>query len=132
MSEVVETFFTVVGCVDGRVQWPVAMFGKEKFDARFPDTITEAGIVGLISNNPSSEFVENLKFKLLVSLDKHHSKGIVVDGHAECAGNPVSDEKYKEDIQASVEFIKNLISNRIPVVGVFVVRDGDSWRVEEV
>lgn len=132
MSQTDETFFTVVGCMDGRVQDPAADFGRQKFDAKYPDTITEAGIVGLISNNPDPKFVENLKFKLLVSIDKHHSKGIVVNGHQECAGNPVEDEQHKEDVRKSVEFIKILIGNRIPIVGVFVIRDRENWKVEEI
>jgi carbonic anhydrase len=132
MSQTGESFFTVVGCMDGRVQWACAKYGKEKYDAQFPDTITEAGIVGLIAAVPDDKFVENLKFKLLVSIDKHHSKGVVVDGHQECAGNPVDDDKHREDIRKSVEFMSNLIENKVPVVGVFVVRDGDEWKAEEI
>ena len=132
MSKVRETFFTVVGCMDGRVQDVIARFGREKFDAEFPDTITEAGIVGLISNNPQQKFVENLEFKLLVSIEKHHSKGILVDGHQECVGNPVDDEKHKEDVRKSVEFIRELTEDKVPVTGVFVVRDGDSWKAEKI
>ena len=132
MSQAGETFFTVVGCMDGRVQASVAEFGREKFEADYPDTITEAGIVGLISNNPEQKFVENLEFKLWVSIEKHHSKGILVDGHQECAGNPVDDERHKEDVRKSVEFIRELIEDKVPVTGVFVVRDGDSWKAEEI
>ena len=132
MSRADESFFTVVGCMDGRVQWACARYGKEKFDARFPDTITEAGIVGIIAKGPDSSFIENLKFKLSVSIDKHHSKGIIVDGHAECAGNPVDDETHKNDIKKSVEFISNLIENKVPVVGVFVERNGDEWQAREI
>lgn len=132
MSQVGETFFTVVGCMDGRVQDMMARLGQQKFGAKYPDTITEAGIVGIIANGPSPEFVDDLKFKLLVSIDKHHSKGIVVDGHQECAGNPVLDEQHKEDIRKSVEYIKKLIDDRIPVVGVFVIRDGESWKAKKV
>ncbi|HVZ67002.1 MAG TPA: carbonic anhydrase [Patescibacteria group bacterium] len=132
MAQDGETFFTVVGCMDGRVQWPVAMYGKDKYDARFPDTITEAGIVGIIASDPKPEFVENLKTKLLVSIDKHHSKGIVVDGHQECAGNPVDDDKHREDIKKSVNFISMLIENKVPVVGVFVTRNDDKWVAEEI
>lgn len=136
MSQAGETFFTVVGCMDGRVQEVVTKFGREKFGAEYPDTITEAGIVGMLSNppagGPEQKFVENLKFKLLVSIDKHHSKGIIVDGHQECAGNPVPDEEHKENIKASVAFIKNLISNKVPVIGVFVVREGEAWKTEEI
>ncbi|OGH12824.1 MAG: hypothetical protein A2776_03210 [Candidatus Levybacteria bacterium RIFCSPHIGHO2_01_FULL_40_10] len=127
-----ETFFTVIGCMDGRVQEVTTAFGKEKFDAKYPDKISEAGMVGIISNNPSPEFVQDLKSKLLISIEKHHSKGILVDGHQECAGNPVTDEEHKHDIKKSVEFISNLIGNRLPVYGIFVVRDEDEWRAEEV
>jgi len=132
MSSASDTFFTVVGCMDGRVQDPVALLGQEKFNAIYPDTITEAGIVGLIAKGPDEKFVENLKFKLLVSIDKHHSKGIVVDGHAECAGNPVEDEQHKQDIKKSVEFISDLIESKVPVVGVFVEFQNDKWTAQEI
>lgn len=127
MSQVGETFFTVVGCMDGRVQDVMALFGQEKFDAAYPDTITEAGIVGIIANNPSQEFLDGLKFKLLVSVDKHHSKGILVDGHQECAGNPVEDSRHIEDIKKSVGVIKELVENKVPVIGIFVKRSTTGW-----
>ena len=132
MAHLGETFFTVVGCMDGRVQEVMARFGREKFGAEYPDTITEAGIVGLVANNPDSKFIENLKFKLLVSIDKHHSKGILVDGHQECAGNPVDDEHHRDDIRKSVEFIRTITENKVPIIGVFVIREGDDWMAEEV
>lgn len=132
MSQAGETFFTVVGCMDGRVQDAMAKFGQSKFGALFPDTITEAGIVGLISNNPSQEFLDGIKFKLLVSIEKHHSKGILVDGHAECAGNPVDDQKHIEDIKKSVEIVMSLINNVVPVFGVFVKRESEHWIAREI
>lgn len=132
MSRAGETFFTVVGCMDGRVQDVMAKFGQDKFQALFPDTITEAGIVGLIANNPSQEFLDSLKFKLTVSIDKHHSKGILVDGHQECAGNPVDDARHKEDIKKSVEVVRQLIEDKVPVIGVFVVRGDSGWKAEEL
>lgn len=136
MSQAGETFFTVVGCMDGRIQEIMAKYGSEKFNAEYPDTITEAGIVGLIANPPAGgpdpEFVNNLKFKLLVSIEKHHSKGILVDGHAECAGNPVSDEQHKDDVRKSVEFIRSLIEDRVPVIGIFVERTGNDWAAKEL
>ena len=68
-------------------------------------------------------------------MEKHHSKGIIVHGHAECAGNPIDDEKHKDDIRRSVEVIKSLIGSSIPVVGVFVQRsseDPTKWTIEEI
>ncbi len=132
MSASSDTFFTVVGCMDGRVQNVVASYGEKKFSAKYPDTITDAGIVKRISQNPDPRYFGDLQKKLLVSVDKHHSKGIVVDGHQECAGNPVEDKMHKKDILNAVEFVKILIGERVPVVGVFVTNEKSGWTVGEL
>ncbi len=133
MSQAGETFFTVMGCMDGRCQQKVAEYGRQKFGATYPDTITEAGLVGLLAHNPSNELLDSLKKKIMISLGKHHSKGIVIDGHAECAGNPVSDEQHKDDVRASVALIQSMIGASVPVLGVFVKRGADNqWVVEDV
>lgn len=134
MAHADETFFTLVGCMDGRVQEAVAAFGQQKFGARYPDTITEAGLVGKLSfTNPS--LLEAIKFKVVdVSIGKHHAKGVIVHGHSECAGNPVDDEQQKNDIRRSVEIIKSMVGST-PVIGVFVHRsqeDSTHWVAEEV
>ncbi len=117
-----ETFFTVIGCMDGRCVEPVEAFGKQEFNAEYADTITEPGIVGILSSKPSKTFLNNLKNKILISLYKHNSKGIVIDGHAECAGDPVADDVQKVQIKQSVQIISELIENAVPVVGIFVHR----------
>lgn len=136
MSQVNETFFTAVGCMDGRVQDVIATFGREKFRAMYPDTITEAGIVGSLAKDPIDEkLLEVLKFKVVdVSIGKHHSSGIIVHGHSECAGNPVSDDQQKKEIEISVKLIQSLVGT-IPVKGVFVHRDSSDpaqWVAEEI
>ena len=143
MSQVGESFFTTIGCMDGRVQRPVSEYGRQKFGAQFADTITEAGLVGLLSkidltasNAADSELLlSSIKNKINISIEKHHSKGIVVHGHSECAGNPVDDEKHKDDVRHSVEVVKSLVSSAIPVTGIFVKRfpkDPTNWLVEEL
>jgi len=133
MSQIGETFFTSVGCMDGRVQEAVAEFGRKKFGVLYGDTITEAGLVGLLANDEVDQnLLESLKNKINISLEKHHSKGIVVHGHQECAGNPVDDQKHKEDIIKSVEVLKTFVSSSIPVVGVYVKRSEQTWIVEEI
>ncbi len=137
MSKPYETFFTTLGCMDGRVQEPVAEFGRRKFGAEFPDTITEAGLVGkLAEESVDPNLLEPLRFKIVdISLEKHHSKGIIVHGHQECLGNPVEDVRHKDDIRKSVEKIKSLINSSVPVVGVFVKRfinDPRVWEIEEL
>lgn len=135
MSDLDETFFTRVGCMDGRVQMPVRIFGQERFGAEYPDTITEAGKVGILANNPSKSFLKLLNRKLDISIEKHHSKGIIVHGHQECAGNPVSDRKHRDDVRKSVKIIKKMTHRKVPVVGVFVKRSKANrkiWEAEEL
>jgi len=131
MSDAGETFFTAVGCMDGRVQDPIAEFGRKKFNVLFADTITEAGLVGLLEANDTGSLIgESIKKKLLISVGKHHSKGIIVHGHQECAGNPVEDGLHKDHVKKAAEFIKTLVD--VLVIPVFVKRGENGWEVEEL
>lgn len=131
MSHLDETFCTIIGCMDGRSQGIVADFGKAKFNTLFADSITEAGLVGLLANNPSPDLLESIKKKLLISKEKHNSKGIVVHGHQECAGNPVEDEKHKQDVLKAAKIIKEMAPN-LEVVSVFVARTDSGWQAQEL
>ena len=127
-----ETFFTSVGCMDGRVQKPIADFGQKKFGAKFPDTITEAGLAGLLSkDNPNQGLIASLKAKINISIQKHSSKGIIVHGHEDCVGNPVNDKRHKQNILEVGEVIASMFP-RIAVIPVFVKRKGKVWTVEEL
>lgn len=122
--------------MDGRVQAVIAEFGRKKFGVKYPDTITEAGIVGnLARESVDQSLMSSLKFKIIdVSIGKHNSLGVVVHGHAECAGNPVEDEKQKDDVRKSVQVVQSLVGST-PVVGVFVKRsivDPLIWEGEEL
>lgn len=133
MSKTWETFFTSIGCMDGRVQDAVANFGRQKFGAKFADTITEAGLVGQLSKElVDDKLLKSLKKKINISLQKHHSKGIIVHGHQDCAGNPVEDEKHKDDVGKSVNVIRSLINTSVPIIGVFIIRDGENWQAQEI
>ena len=121
MSDSHGTFFTSVGCMDGRVQKVIADFGKEKFNAEYPDTITEAGLVGkLATEEEGSPLFESIKQKILISLEKHHSRGIVIHGHEECAGNPVSEEQHIDDVKKSVEQLKKMVPEGTAIIPVYV------------
>ena len=133
MSDQSETFFTSIGCMDGRVQEPIIDFGQNKFGVKFGDTITEAGLVGQFSKESIDQnMLESIKKKVGISLEKHHSKGIVVHGHGECAGNPVDDEKHKEDVVKTAEIIRSFVPSDIPIIPVFVENVGGQWTVKEL
>ena len=131
MADLNETFFTSVGCMDGRVQNSIGKYGRDKFGVLYADTITEAGLVGLISNNSSNELLESIKNKILISVEKHHSKGIVVHGHQECAGNPVADNQHREETKKAAEIISNFAPG-IEVKPVFVIKENGNWIIEEI
>lgn len=131
MSQAGETFFTSVGCMDGRSECTVAKWGRRKFGVEYADAITEAGLVGLISNNPEQNLLDSIKKKILISLEKHNSKNIVVSGHEECAGNPVDNEKHKKDVFKTAGIIREMIPS-VRVISVFVKRQNKDWIVEEL
>lgn len=122
MSQVGETFFTSVGCMDGRVQKAVNRFASLIFGAEYADTVTKAGLDGLFAaTNIDPELFDSVKNMILVSVDKHHSYGIIVHGHEGCAGNPVEDEQHKKDVKKSVETIKKMVKGKdVEVRGVYI------------
>lgn len=132
MSDIGETFFTSVGCMDGRALRPVRKYGKARYGVLYVDMITEAGLVGLLANNPSSELLDSIKQKVLISVEKHRSKGIIVHGHQNCAGNPVDDSQHKEETKKAAEIIKTFVSRDLEVKPVFVVKNENGWTVEEI
>lgn len=134
MSNIGETFFTSIGCMDGRVHQAITNFGQERYGVKYADTITEAGLVGqLIKPDVDPKLLEAVKNKILISISKHLSKGIIVHGHVECAGNPVEDNLHREQTKEAAKVVKNMVGAMdIEVLPVFVVRDGDGWRVEEL
>lgn len=133
MSQAGETFFTSIGCMDGRSECAVAKWGREKFGVKFADAITEAGLVGLLAkDNVDQYLLDSLKKKILISIEKHHSKNVVVSGHEDCAGNPVSNIQHKKDVLKAARIIKELIRKDIQIIPVFVKREQDRWVVEEM
>jgi hypothetical protein len=134
MSQAGETFFTSIGCMDGRVHQVILEYGQNKFGAKYADTITEAGLIGqVLKPDVDPKLLESIKNKILISLSKHLSKGIVVHGHSECAGNPIPDEPHIEQTKQVATLIKSMVgAMNIEVIPVFVVRDGESWKVEEL
>lgn len=117
MHDAQETFFTSIGCMDGRVQEPIAEYGLQNFDAIYPDTITDAGLVAkLAKSNSGDDYFESIKEKLQISVEKHKSLGIIVHGHQKCAGNPVDDEVHKKDILKAAEKVREMLSERVVMV----------------
>ena len=118
-------FATSISCMDGRIQIPLAKWIKENHSVDYVDAITEPGVDKKIADNSD---LESIKAKVGISINAHKSKLIVVSGHYDCAGNPVSNEEHISQIKKGVQVISswNLDAK---VIGVWV---DDSWNVNVV
>ena len=132
MSQTGETFFTSVGCMDGRSECAVAKWGRKKFGVEYADAITEAGLVGQLSKDHLDKYlIDSLENKIKISLEKHKSKNIVVSGHEDCAGHAVSEKQHKKDVLKTVELIR-LMFPKVSVLPVYVKKVNREWTVEEL
>ncbi|MFB5600110.1 MAG: carbonic anhydrase [Nitrosopumilus sp.] len=118
-------FATSVSCMDGRIQIPLTNWIKENFFVDYVDTITEPGIDKQVADNAD---LESIKTKVGISINKHESELIVVSGHYDCAGNPVSNEEHKTQIKKAIEVISSW-NLGVKVVGIWV---DDTWKVNPV
>lgn len=118
-------FATSVSCMDGRIQLPLAKWIKENHSVDFVDAITEPGVDKKVADNSD---LESIKAKIGISINAHKSELIVVSGHFDCAGNPVSDEEHIAQIKKGVEVISSWGLDA-KVIGVWV--DG-SWNINSV
>lgn len=118
-------FATSVSCMDGRIQIPLTNWIKENFSVDYVDTITEPGIDKLVADNTD---LESIKIKVKISINKHESELIVVSGHYDCAGNPVSNEEHITQIKKGIEVISSW-NLGVKVVGVWV---DDTWKINTV
>ena len=120
-------FGTVVTCIDGRVQEPVARWLKQTYQLDYVDVITEPGPDRFLSENGGGR-VRAIRDMVDISLNAHHSNLLAIAGHHDCAANPVSTNEHLEQIRKAVQVIRfwNL---PVTVVGLWV---NDAWRVETV
>ncbi len=118
-------FATSVSCMDGRIQIPLINWIKENFSVDYVDTITEPGIDKQVADNTDLELI---KTKVGISINKHESELIVVSGHYDCAGNPVSNEEHITQIKKGIEVIFSW-NLGVKVVGVWV---DETWKINTV
>jgi len=118
-------FATSISCMDGRIQIPINNWIKKNYSVDYVDTITEPGVEKKISENID---VEQIKSKTEISIYKHKSGVIVVSGHHDCAGNPVSKEEHISQISKGIQIIKSWNFDA-QVIGIWI---NENWEVEKV
>ena len=120
-----ETRATCLNCMDGRVQWPALTWIKANYPVDFVDVITEAGMDGVLAKQENiSEVLRSIK----VSVHLNQSTRLFVVGHYDCRGNPVDENRHREEIANAVKRLRPLWPAQ-EVVGLWV---NDQWQVERV
>lgn len=134
MDHTKDTFFTILGCMDGRFQELIDGYGRLRFGALYPDTITEAGMVAHLAKDDIDPAIKELVRSELVdiSIAKHHSRGVIVFGHEECAGNPVDNATHLDHVRKAVAYIISVVPQPVLVIGLFVRHGEKGWEIEEV
>jgi len=120
-------FGTAINCIDGRTQNPVSQWIKANYSVDYVDTVTEPGCDKVLLEVDYGK-VEHIKSNLLISIKAHNSSLIVIAGHHDCAGNPVSKEEHLTQIKKSINIIKSW-NFPVKVIGVWV---NDQWKVEQI
>jgi carbonic anhydrase len=121
------TFATVINCIDGRANRPVINWVHLNLHLHHVDLVTEPGPDGVMSNGTPAQHDE-IKRKVLVSLQAHHSGVIILAGHHDCAGNPVSEAEHRQQIAAGARAITTW-NLGVRVIGLWV---NDQWGIDVV
>jgi carbonic anhydrase len=125
----IDKFASVINCMDGRTQLPVLEWIINNYDIDYPDIITEAGPIKIISENTNEQIIEAIKYRLDISINKHHSKHIFIVAHYDCAGNPEQKARQIEQLKKSMQIVKSWGYNVKEITGLWV---NENWQVEMI
>lgn len=117
-------FACVINCMDGRVQEIVNEYMKNEYCVPFIDTITIAGPVKVLAENKKEVLVNDIKFRVGISINKHHSKIVAVTGHHDCLLVKVEDAVQIEFVKEAVKNVQKWFED-VTVIGLFVDKKWD-------
>jgi len=119
-----KTFGTAINCMDGRVQQPVIDWMKETLQVDYVDMITAPGPNKILALGPV-ELQDWIKSRVDISVEKHGSEVIVITGHDDCAGHPVTKDEHITHVEESMNLIREW-NLPVKIIGLWI---DDSWKV---
>lgn len=120
-----ERFATAINCIDGRVQEPVARWLKTELGVDYVDMVTEPGPDAALSDETVAAAIRR---KVAISVAAHGPEVVAVVGHHDCAGNPVSQDEHRRQIECGVALVASW-GLPVRVLGLWV---GERREVEVV
>ena len=122
------SFGTVINCMDGRTQLPANEYLRQQFEVDYVDTITEAGPVRILGEEPESALAESIMARLRISTEKHGSTCVAIVAHHDCTGDPIPEDKQKVQLDLAVRFV----AAQCPGVRVLGLWIDENWSVSKV
>lgn len=119
-------FGTVLTCMDGRIQRKVSDYLLTSFGVRNLDTLTAAGMVRHLAAD--TERTATILGDLAISVTGHGSSQIAVAAHHDCAGNPVSDDAQRQEIDKALTRLAELYPDA-ELVGLWLDKH---WTLERI
>jgi len=121
------SFVTAINCMDGRTQLSVNEWMKKNYNVEFVDTITEPGPVKILAENTDTVYIESIKRRLDISINKHHSNAVCIVAHHDCAGNPVEKKVQLEQLKNAIDTVKRWFN--VEVIALWV---DENWNVNKI
>ncbi len=112
-------FATALTCIDGRFVGPLTDWIRSTYGVTYVDVVTHPGLDGAVAERT----VLSVRDSLDVSMQAHDSRLVIVAGHHDCAGNPVSDADHRAHVAQASKRVSGWAQGA-DVVGVFVSADG--------
>ena len=121
------TFAAAINCIDGRTQHAVIAWMVRNLGVQYVDLITEPGPEKMLTQGTPDQ-IEDIKRKVAVSVNAHHSPVVALAAHHDCAGNPVADADHQAQVRQGAQVIAGW-GMGVRVLGLWV---NDAWQVEQV
>ncbi|MGD9078725.1 MAG: hypothetical protein PVG96_05265 [Desulfobacterales bacterium] len=107
---------------------PVIRYLQKRFNVDYVDSITEAGPNLILTEAKKASSTQAIFERLKISVKNHHSVGVAIVGHHDCAGNPASKNEQILHLQKAIQSIRQQYEN-LPVIGLWVDKN---WEVHEI
>ncbi len=121
------SFCTAINCMDGRTQLPVIEYLQRRLNVDYVDTITEAGPVRILGDEPDSPLAAGILARVDISTNKHGSNCIAVVAHHDCGGNPAPKEIQMGQLDRALRFLTARYPH-IQILGLWLDPD---WTVSQ-
>jgi hypothetical protein len=134
MSDAKTKFGTMLNCMDGRTQEPVAKWMMEQFGLDVIDAPNPAGPTNMVVNGEQA-VKDHYKKEVLISINGHHSKHLVIIAHQDCAANPISDDEQIAQIKEACGILMNdwELPEGVQVIGLWLTKVNDlKWDINRI